>query len=237
LRSNPEFLEAINDGRLVILTLDKYDELSHVYTFLFSGKLEGHQLGKYFERQGFPKTVVVDSATELQRAEVLRQGGNIPGQFITDVLPPEIRSWGTLLNQFTLLANLFHALPMHVVFNCLEAVDYGKHAVGEAAPIAGYRIAMQGQAQRQFPAYALTLMRLERAAPGTQMKSGKEVFTIGYTRAARAKTKEQTGLIPAKIANPTLPALAKCLIKVAAIEELPGTEPAEIFAAEGGDSY
>ena len=214
LRSNPEFLEAMEDGRLVVVSLKNYEELNHVYTYLFTG--EHKNLKPLFTRDiweghRMPKTLVVDSATELQRAEVLRLGGNTPGKFVTEVQPPEIREWGTLLNQFMMLARLFYELPMHVVFNGLEAVDYGKHAVGVAAPITGYRLAMQGKAQRQFPAYALTVMRLERAPRGSKMKSGGPVFTIGYTQAVRAKTKEQTGLIPAQIPNPTIPMLARYL--------------------------
>lgn len=213
VRSNKAYMRAINVGALVIVTLSEYDELNHIYTYLFT-KNPKLPIAEHFTRDGvhqMPKTVVVDSATELQRAEVLRLGGNLPNKFIRDVQPPEIREWGTLLNEFALLSRLFYALPMHVVFNCLEAVDYGRHKVGEAAPIVGYRIAMQGKAQRQFPAYALTLMRLERARGNVKSASGAPVFTKGYTQSVRSKTKEQTGMIPAELANPTIPMLAKYL--------------------------
>ena len=210
LRSNPQYLEAMEDGRLVIVSLQNYKELNFVYTFLFTGKQQ--DISPLFERHGPPKTVVIDSATELQRAEVIRLGGNKADVFLTEVEPPKIREWGVLLNQFMLLARVFYELPMHVVFCGLEAVDYGRHKVGETAPISGYRLAMQGKAQRQFPAYALTLMRLERAR-NVKTAAGAPVFTMGYTQAVRAKTKEQTGLIPAKIANPTIPMLARYLTK------------------------
>ena len=205
VRSNPKFLEALQDGRLVIVTLEKYSELNHIYTYLFRGPGKIPELDGLFEKHGLPKTLVVDSITELQRDEVMLKAGNTAGKFLASVEAPEIKHWGQLLNQFTLLAHLFYDLPLHVIFSGLEAVDFGRHAIGESPPVIGYRLAMQGQGQRQFPAYALTVMRLDRAP------SNSNAFNIGYTQSVRAKTKEQTGFIPAKIADPTVPKLARLL--------------------------
>ncbi len=201
LRARPEFVQAIQDGNLVILSLGKYEELNQVYAWL-SGRANP-QLDELFEG-GRPKTVVVDSLTELQRSEVMRRAGNLPDKFITDVEPPQIQDWGTLLNQFTLLAHLFYQLPYHIVFAVLEKVDF-KPIVGQPDKIVGYRPALQGQAARQFPAYALTLMRLERAAPGAP------VFNTGTTSARKAHSKDQTGFIPKTIPGPTLPMLVKMI--------------------------
>ncbi len=211
LRSNTEYLEAMKDGRLVIASIEKYSELDYVYTWLKRGRGSQRQLDKIFADLGhaddvMPKVVVIDSITELQRSEVMRRAGNAPGIFLTNVEAPLIQHWGQLLNQFTLLAHLFFQLPYHVIFSGLETVDYAKRVVGEAQRVTGYRLALQGQAIRQFPAYALTLMRLERAPQNTQ-----EAFNIGYTQSVMAKTKEQTGMIPAKIVNPTIPKLVKFL--------------------------
>lgn len=203
LRSNPDYVAAMEDGRLVILSLDKYEELNHVYTYLFRGQGSSESFDALFPV--FPKTVVTDSLTELQRAEVMRRAGNPVGKFLTDVEAPLIQHWGQLLNQFTLLANKFYALPMHVVFLGLEDVDYAPRVVGQAPRATGYRLALQGSAQRQFPAYALTVMRLERAPRNS------EVYAVGETKAIRAKTKEQTGRIPAKVLGPTIPMLARML--------------------------
>jgi hypothetical protein len=126
-------------------------------------------------------------------------------QFLTDVEAPQIQHWGQLLNQFTLLANKFYALPMHVIFMGLEDVDYAPRIVGQAPNVTGYRLALQGSAQRQFPAYALTVGRLERASRNS------EAYCVMHTKAIRAKTKEQTGVIPAKVVGPTIPALARML--------------------------
>lgn len=213
LRSNPEYVAAMEDGRLVILSLDKYEELNFVYTYLFQLPQEGitaptpagGTIAALFTKHGPPKTLVVDSLTELQRAEVMRRAGNTPNKFLTDVEAPQIQHWGQLLNQFTLLANKFYALPMHVVFMGLEDVDYAPRIVGQAPQVTGYRLALQGSAQRQFPAYALTVMRLERAPRNSQ------AYCVGYTQAIRAKTKEQTGRIPAKVVGPSIPALARML--------------------------
>lgn len=211
LRGNDAFRKAIEDNRLIIVTLDKYSELNHVYHWLSKGRGSQQDFDGMMSSMGYaddvmPKTIVVDSITELQRAEVMRRAGNAPGQFLSDVQPPEIRDWGSLLNQFTLLAHLFFNLPYHIMFAGLESVDVKTGKVGEAPQITGYRLAMQGQAKRQFPAYAMTLMRLERAP-----RNNEGVFNIGLTKSVMAKTKEQTGLIPAKIPNPTLPKLVAML--------------------------
>ena len=204
IRNNPEYVQAIEEGRLRILSLEDYGDLNHVYTWLFAGPGNVEAFDQLFEGQ-LPKTVVLDSITEIQRDEVMRRAGNIPGKFVRDVEQPQIQHWGSLLNQFTLLAHLFFQLPMHVVFLGLEAVDYGPHKVGEAQQIVGRQIALQGQAQRQFPAYALTLMRLEKAPIGSN------AYSIGLTQGVMSSTKEQTGRFPAKIGNPTIPGMAKLL--------------------------
>ncbi len=203
LRSNPDFLAAMDAGDLVILQLEKYSELNYVYTWLKNGHGSNATFDDLFKEA--PKTVVIDSLTELQRTEVMRIAGNPQDKFLSAVDTPEIQHWGSILNQFTLLANLFYKLPMHVIFVGLEDVDYGPRNVGEAPPIQGYRLALQGSSQRQFPAYALTLMRLDRLPPGA------DGHCMGYTRARRAKTKEQTGMLPAKLPNPSVPILAKYL--------------------------
>lgn len=203
LRSNEKYLKALEEKRLVILSLDSYGELSYIYQWL-DRKGGQRQLDEIMGGV-MPKTVVIDSLTELQRSEVMRRAGNPEGKFLVDVAAPEIRDWGSLLNQFTLLANLFYQLPYHVVFGGLESVDYGEHAVGETPPIEGYRMALQGQAKRQFPAYALTLLRLERAPRNSK------AFNVAHTRSVKMATKDQTGMLPEKILNPTIPKIAKML--------------------------
>lgn len=203
LRSNPAFAEALDDGRLVILQLSEYKELNRLYSWLFQGYGSNKNFDDLFPEA--PKTVIIDSLTELQRAEVMRIAGNVPNKFLRDVEAPEIKHWGSILNEFTLLANLFYKLPYHVIFAGLEEVDYGSRKVGESPPISGYRLAMQGSSKRQFPAYALTVMRLERAPRNSP------AFNVGHTQSIKAKTKEQTGMFPTKIVGPTIPGMVKML--------------------------
>lgn len=210
LRSNPKYRKALEDGSLILIRLKEYRELNKVYHWLKNGRGSQRDLDAVMESYShpadqMPKTVIVDSLTELQRSEVMRRAGNTEGKFLTDVEAPQIQHWGQLLNQFTLLAHLFYQLPIHVMFVGLEDVQYGKRVVGQEAPITGYRLALQGQAKRQFPAYALTVMRLERAPKGA-----KE-FNRGITSSSVSRTKEQTGYLPAIIPNPTLPKIAKLL--------------------------
>jgi len=212
LRSNPAYVKAMEEGNLIIVRIEKYTELAPIHAWLKAGRGSNEVLDELMTSCGhgpedMPKTIVFDSLTELQRAEVMRVAGNISTKFLTSIEPPQIQDWGTLLNQFTTLAHDFFVLPYHVVFMGLETVDYGKGPVGEAPPIEGYRVALQGQAKRQFPAYALTLMRLELAPKGANY------FNVGYTRAHKSAVKEQTGMIPAKVLNPTIPMLVNMLMK------------------------
>lgn len=212
LRSNAEYLEAIEDGRLIILSIDAYKDLSYIHHWLKGGRGSQKDLDGLMESLGWdndvmPKTVVLDSLTELQRSEVLRIAGNDESGLLTNVESPKINHWGDLLNQFTNLAHRFFLLPYHIVFSGLEKADFGSGPVGESPPIEGYRIALQGQAQRQFPAYAYLVMRLERSASSSH-------YNIGYTQAVKSKTKQQYGPnIPPRIPDPSIPMLVRLLEK------------------------
>ncbi len=203
LRSNPKYMKALKDGRLVIATLKNYAELDHIYSWLYRGAGSRPVFDKAFPV--FPKTVVIDSLTELQRSEVIRIPGNTPGKFTVTMAAPKIKDWGTILNTFTSMADLFYNLPMHVVITGLEATIFGEVEVGKEPKAAGYRVALQGSGRNQIPAYALTLMRLIEAPANAPH------YCVGHTRSSMMKTKEQTGMLPKKIAGPTIPILAKLL--------------------------
>lgn len=196
LKSNPEYRKAMEDGRLVLLQLEKYADLNQVYSFLSTGK------GPLADVMAMPKTLILDSLTELQRAEVMRRAGNKSGTFLTDIEPPQIQHWGTLLSQFTLLAKMLYDLPMHVVLTSLESVQLDMREKIESR-----RPALQGSAKRLLPAYALTLMHLQRAA--RNMKG----HNVGHTNSTVARSKDQTGMFPAKVVSPTIPLLVKLLNK------------------------
>lgn len=223
LRSDPRIAAAIEKKDLVILRLEAYAELNHVYTFLKTGKQK--QLAERFEGV-MPASVVLDSVTELQRTEVLRRGGNEEGVFLAEIESPEIGGWNKLLNQFALLARLFYDpdLACHMIFLALEQVEYGRVVGPSGKPtletkVTGFGPALQGAAQSQVPAYALTLMRLVRAAPNAKY------YNVGYTRAAKTAAKEQTGAFPKKIEGPTIPALVKAL---AGVEDKAAKEAKEV---------
>jgi hypothetical protein len=192
MQANPEYLKAIEEERLVLLELEKYQDLNHVYTWLFTGKFP--------DGIPTPKTVVVDSVTELQRLEVNRRAGNAPNVFLTDVERPQIQDWGKLLDQFVLLAKVFYALPYHIVFSALEMAQ-----MDDREKVIAARPAFQGQARRLFPAYALTVLHLRRAARNLG------VYNVGYTAAVKARSKDQTGCFPAVIPAPTIPMLVRLL--------------------------
>jgi len=211
LASNPEYLRKILSGDLLIIQLEKYTDLETIANWLSRGRGSNGSLDKLMASVGhaddvMPKTVVIDSVTELQATEVMRRAGNTIGKFQADLDMPEIRDWGKLKNQFTLLADEFYKLEYHMVFSGLEEPDYADAEVGKERKVSGYRLALQGSAQRLFPAYAMTSMRLERVPT-----NAKGIFNVGMTDSSLSKVKEQTGKIPAKVYNPTIPKLAAYL--------------------------
>jgi len=201
---HPRYKEVLAKKQLVILRLDHYKELNHVYSYLKShGELGADSFGKLLPE--FPRTVALDSLTELQRAEAMRRAGNRADTFLVDVEGPQIQDWGKLLNQFTLLAHLFYSLPMHVVFTALESVELSSTTGTEVPRVQSRRIALQGQAKRQLPAYALTVMRLV-------LSQTAGTHTIGYTaQDGVSVVKDQTGALPPKLGDPTLPGLVALL--------------------------
>ena len=211
LASNSEFLEKIQTGDLIIVQLEKYVDLEAVFTWLEKGRGSNGSLDGLMKSVGhaddiMPKTVVVDSVTELQATEVRRRAGNSIGSFKTEIEMPEIKHWGKLKNQFTLLGDMFYHLPYHMVFCGLEETDYEDAEIGKAPKVSGYRLALQGAAQRLFPAYAMTCIRLERVGV-----NAKGIFNKGTTDSSLSKVKEQTGKIPKEMFNPTIPQLVKRL--------------------------
>jgi hypothetical protein len=216
LRGNPQYVKAMEDGRLVIIRLANYKELNHIYTWLKVGRGSKKSLDALFPNE-MPRTVGVDSVTEIQRNEVELTAGLTPGMLLDIEGRPRIQDWGVLLQQFTKFARLWYALPYHMVFAGLEAVDYaprptGKSGtvlgIGDARRVAKYRLALQGAAQREMPAYALLQMRLDQAPAGVK------AYNTGTTRSARAASKDQTGVgLPATIVGPTIPGLVAMLQK------------------------
>jgi len=196
LRSNPAYMEALEDGRLVILQIATYKELNKVFQFLTTGQ------GALKGMMDTPKTVVIDSVTELQRREVLRIAGNNADAFKVEIEGPQIQHWGSLLSQFTLLAKMFYGLPMHVVFSLLETAQ-----LNDKEKVVSVRPALQGSASRLLPAYALMLMRLERAARNVK------AHAVGHINSSVARSKDQTGSLPGTIAGPTIPMLVSLLNK------------------------
>jgi len=201
IAANPQYVAAIEAKRLVILSLSDYAELNLLYTWLARGCTQQEPIEDLFDGIA-PKTVVLDSITELQRLEILRRGGNSPNSFIAEVGRPQIQDWLKLLDQFVLLARIMFDLPFHVVFTALEHVQLDEKDLVQA-----HRIAMQGQARHQLPAYALTVMRLVKAAPNLKH------FNEGLLSSRRSRVKDQTGALPSKAIGPTIPQMVALLHK------------------------
>lgn len=201
LRGHPDYATAIENGNLFLARLGAYKDLNHIYTWMVGKDVPN--LDKAWPHEGRPKTLVLDSVTELQRLEVMRRAGNEPDTFMRDLERPTIRDWGSLLDQFVLLGRLFYDLQCHVIFTALERTDFN-----DKDQAIGHKIAMHGQAAKQLPAYALTVMRLTQAPRGAA-----DTFNVGYTVGHQSASKDQTGRLPAQIANPTVAKILWALAK------------------------
>jgi len=204
LISNPEYAKALEDGRLLVWTLESYDDLTPVYNWLRAGKLGLNKKLDELAGGQFPKLVAIDSLTELQRREIIRRAGGNPDRWLTDVPRPQIQDWGALLDQFSVLGRRFMDLDMHVILSCLEKVELDDQDRIHSS--SARRVALQGQACVQVPAQALTVMRL------TTVGRPKGAYTVGICTATGVSVvKDQTGRLPARIENPTVAKVLKYL--------------------------
>lgn len=205
-------------GGLKIITLDKYDDINIVYNWLKG--VPSKSFDKLFDGQK-PKTLIIDSITELQRTEILIGAGAELGKEVLKVgalSPVHPKKWLAILDLFSLLARqTIHSLPMHVVFSCLQKDIFKPHTKNIMEQVLDdSRPFLQGQGKDIVPAYALTVMQLQAAKPGQIAMAGDkkvEVFNWGnLSRTSVASmNKDQTGRFPKRIANPTIPKMVKML--------------------------
>lgn len=224
LASSLTYREAIEDGRLVVVELDKYEQINMWYNWLrlrrpgYNAKCDELFMRTKEGKVHWPKGVTIDSVTELQRTEVMRRAGASDTEVQADVPAPKIQDWGKILHQFTLFGRLMFdspkTFPYHVVMCALEMSVYddkdeqGKDKLNlstkDISP-SGYKVAMQGQSQDLVPAYALTLMRLTRAPRNVN------AHARGLTYEPNAHTKDQSGRFPRRIDGPTIPKMVAML--------------------------
>lgn len=216
LAANEDYRHSLLDGSLVVIELDGYENINLIYNWMklrrpgYNAKMD--ELFTLNNEIRWPKGVTLDSITELQRTEAMRRAGVRMEEVQTDVPAPEIRDWGHLLHQFTLLGRLMYdspaVFPYHVVFCALEMAEYDADKVTLATKDnrpTGFKPAMQGQAQDLVPAYALTLMRLVKAPRNV------DYFNRGMTYEPRSASKDQSGRFPSTVNGPTIPKMVSML--------------------------
>ena len=227
INANPQSLAGMNPAlphdQFFAIQVTDYAELNHTLTWLLRGAGSHKAIGDALEANGlprdwFPKTLAIDSVTELQRLEVLRLGGNDHARLMQSVSAqmdlgrPRIQDWGTILNEFVLFGRSHYQLPMHVIMTCLEMTQ---HEDGdEDKPLIGLP-AMQGQSAQLFPSTALSVMHLVQKPMGTRAKVGDKVVPVyneGYLRQHKHWfARDNTGLLPAVLPNPSAPLLVNII--------------------------
>ena len=223
LARNPEYVEAMRDGRLVLVRPQNPREVSACLSWVRNackGKnvpLPG--VSDYFQ-QGPPKTVVLDSVTEIQRDIILAYRGHKPSELISEPGQMQIQQWGGVLEKMASLARyFFFYLPVHTIMSCLEASE-----IDELERRISVVPALAGQSAKIVPAYALTVIRLV-ASPG---KSGPVI--TGYTSARGALVKDQSTLrLPPEVKNPTVCSL------ISHMPALAGQSPANSESKSKGE--
>ena len=206
--AQPESLAGHVADDFVHVRIEAYSEFSYLLNWLMGR--EDKTLSDLFGG-GRPKTVCIDSVTEVQRDVVLKKAGSsmadaqgLPTSFKT----LNFTDWGNILNQFVLFGNAHFkmGLPFHVVMTALAVPAYEEDESDESV-LVGYLPALQGQGKTQLPSTALTVMYLEQGGPG---------YNVGYCKALRGKgaiARDNSGKIPPIVTSPTIPMLAKLLQK------------------------
>lgn len=202
--AQPESLSGHVSDDFVHIRIEEYKEFSFILSWLMGR--EDQSLSSLFGGEK-PKTVCIDSVTEVQREQVLKRSGvSSMNELTTTFKVLRFEDWGTLLNQFVLFGNAHFkmGLPYHVVMTALAVPVYDEE---EEDSVVGYLPALQGQSKTQLPSTALTVMYLEQGGPG---------YNVGYLRTLRGKgviARDNTGKFPPIINNPTIPLLVKYLNK------------------------
>jgi hypothetical protein len=205
------------DDQFMHILVKEYNTFSHMLTWL-RNPVSRPDITELIEdttqvKGWFPKTVGIDSVTEIQRREVLRVAGNTlnDGVLPTDFIRPEIQQWGELLDQFILFGERYYKPPFHVIMTCLEETDQDvKNKIERRLP------ALHGKARELFSSTALTVMRMAQVPAGTfteQWGHREEVYCKGYLRSTDGRdfARDNTGVFPAVLYNPTAPRMAQML--------------------------
>lgn len=213
-------------GTFIHLRIEKFTDFNHVLTWLKKGPGAGTQLDTICESLGvpWPKTLAVDSITEIHRMEVMRLGGYVAPQKNQDVDlqsvgRPQIQDWGDILNEFMMFGDWhFQQIDYHVIMTCLQMTEYrtalDKKGNKVSIPM-GTVPAMQGKAAEQLPSKALTVIHMKAKPVGGKTVQWGEAEPLYCTGSVRVSStvfaRDHTGAFPVKMDNPTMPRMALLL--------------------------
>lgn len=145
----------------LIVSIETMKDLNAPYHWLASGQpwemVERNQNHPFFAaiqdyfggEEGKFKTVILDSASQLQRLSILRVSemeNLLPGE---DPKTLDIRGWGGVLSQMTNVADAFYGLDMHVIMTALASHD----PIPQLNIVKNHPL-LQGQTARELPSKA-----------------------------------------------------------------------------------
>lgn len=198
-----------------IIRIEGLAECNPIYNWLAQGQDPNHVFAQSMGlgQNGPYKTVVIDQLTELQRLSFNLQTGsdNVgPGSFPNRV---ERQHFGNVLAQMVRFANLFYALPMHVIINVQEKMDKD-----EITGSISVRPFLWGQSDTEVGSYAYVVGRLvsRSVISGAALKIMEDVddnttSVALFAPSAKYVAKDQYGKLPSYMADPSMSRILDCI--------------------------
>jgi hypothetical protein len=153
------------------------------------------------ENDGYYKTCVVDSLTELQKLDM----GDIMHE-LTQRRPdldkdvPSQREWGKSIEHMRRIVRGFRDLPMNVIFTCLVIVDKDENGIVTYTPSLPGKLKMEISGFVDVVGYMSTVV-----------EEGETIRRIQFAGTRRVIAKDRTASFGDMVDNPTIPDLWKLM--------------------------
>lgn len=193
LNTNPAILLDIEGGTV---TLRKRKNLDVVRVRSTEELVEIHRK-LATENDGYYKTCIVDSLTELQKldmVDIMRELTQRRPDLDPDV--PSQREWGKSIEHMRRIVRGFRDLPMNTIFTCLVIVD--KDNNGNVT----YTPSLPGKLKMEISGFVDVVGYMTSA-----IEDGVPVRRIQFAQTQRVIAKDRTASLGDVVDNPTIPML------------------------------
>ena len=149
------------------------------------------------ENDGYYKTVVIDSLTELQKLDmrdIMREVSQRRPDLDPDV--PSMREWGKSAEHVRRIVRGFRDLPMNSVMTALSTVERDENGVVTYSP------SLPGKLKMEIPGFMDIVGYLS-----AQIENEETIRRIQFAKSRRVIAKDRTDSLPATMDYPTIPLL------------------------------